>query len=140
MRKFNDVGKINNSVLVQIFDGETDVTANYKKEYTDDGTLTVTHRPITVRTQGGTWVYDGEEHYNKNILISGDGIAEGQSYSVNYYTRIVDAGELENQVGLSIYDGANNETTKNYSITYAKPLGVLKVTKRPLNIRADSVE
>ena len=138
--ELTEVGTIKNSVIVQIFDGETDVTANYKKEYTDGGTLTVTHRPITVRTQGGEWVYDGGDHYNKQIIISGDGIADGQSYSLNYYTIIVDAGELENQVGISIYDGEGNETTKNYSITYAEPLGVLKVTKRPLTIRADSVE
>ncbi|MDE5722378.1 MAG: transglutaminase-like domain-containing protein [Clostridia bacterium] len=132
-----------NVIKIEIYDGTTKVTSNYFIDYEDDsqfGTLTITPRPITVTTKGGEWVYDGKEHYNTDIIISGSGLVDGQSYSVDYYTVIVNAGETDNRISIKVYSEKGIERTNNYAITYAKPYGILKVTKRPLIVVACSAE
>lgn len=130
------------------------------------GTLTVHRRPVSITTESGEWIYDGEVHIT-GVPQFGTAISEfdGKEYGIldghkltyiqKWWTEIVNVGEKENAVNLSsevgmeaggyIYIcgynaeiGSYADLTSNYVFT--KNYGTLTVHPRPLTVTTDDHE
>ncbi|MBQ8407372.1 MAG: transglutaminase domain-containing protein [Clostridia bacterium] len=126
----SDVGSIENKAFVSVKNAEgTDVTANYEITYVY-GILEITPRPMTVTTPDGSWVYDGQPHFNDEIEINGK--VETHTAAIAEYAVVKDVTVKENSISLKIFDGQGADVTTNYEITYV--YGTLEITPRPLKI------
>ncbi len=130
------VGNSENVLTLAIRDGEgRDVTNNYGVS-SDWGTLTVTKRPITVKTESFSNVYNGKSQKAHSYdIISEYGLCEEHILKGSDWAHIVNVGELENSFTARIYDG-ESEVTQNYEITYEK--GTLSVTPREITVTTES--
>ncbi len=135
-----DVGSAENTATASVLDGAgVDVTANYEIEY-EFGTLEITARPVVIRTEDATWVYDGAAHTHggHGIAESSEyGLAEGHTSSADTLTEIVCAGTADNAFAVKIFDGGE-DVTSNYALSYE--YGTLTVTPRPITVKADDAE
>lgn len=113
-----NAGEKSNSYYLDVFsDGITGSLAGYNlaefahvEEHI--GTLTVHKRPVSITTESGEWIYDGEVHIT-GLPEFGTAISEfdGKEYGIldghftsyiqNWDTQIVNVGEKENAVNLS---------------------------------------
>jgi hypothetical protein len=111
--------------------GSTDVTANYNITYVD-GTLEVTQASIaaTVTAASDSKVYDGTPLTNNNA--SATGLLSGHTMSqVTVTGSQTLVGSSSNVASAAvILDGANNDVTANYNITYVD--GTLTITQAPI--------
>ena len=135
-----NVGTATNRITgYHIYDAsENDVTDNYAVN-TVEGTLTVTPRPITLKTHSGTHVYDATVFsLNTYDIISEYGLPEGHTLHVDASTSLVDvASDIPNAfdaVRITLADGS--DVTSNFDISYE--CGTLTVTKRPLLLQTES--
>lgn len=131
------------------------------------GTLTVHKRPVSITTESGEWIYDGEVHIT-GLPEFGTAISEfdGKEYGIldghftsyiqNWDTQIVNVGEKENAVNLSSevgmeaggyiaikgYDAETGNSfadlTSNYVFT--KNYGTLTIYPRPITVATDDHE
>ena len=124
-----------NDAVAIVEDGGEDVTTNYDITF-QKGTLTITHRPITVKTASDSKVYDGTpltaDHYE---VISGS-VADGQSLKVNVIGRLTKVGTSINDAIITVKSG-DEDVTHNYDIT--EEFGELTVTKRPVKVVIEAV-
>ncbi|MBR3314016.1 MAG: Cna B-type domain-containing protein [Atopobiaceae bacterium] len=115
------------------------VTATYEIKYMP-GTLEVTKKPITITADNAEKVYDGTM-LEKNTYTS-TGLADGDVFdSVSVSGTQTLAGTTENvpsnaRIVRPTEGSTVVDVNDNYDITYKN--GTLKVTKRELNIIADS--
>ncbi|MBE5750156.1 MAG: transglutaminase domain-containing protein [Clostridiales bacterium] len=157
-----DVGSIENSAKFKIVDANDDtmydeddnVADNYKLTVISNGAvLTVTPRPITIKTHTHTCVYDGYYHgcaekehncctgYDQNNLTSGS-LVEGDYLVIDRTTKIMLVKESEkindltfkiyDANGILMYDTGNVRAVDNYEVTYE--YGILTITPRPVTI------
>lgn len=132
-----NVGTKKNQIQLTILDQNgNNVTANY--HFTNEfGTLEVTKRPITVTTQGRSWVYDDQSHFFPSVDV--ENVVPGHTWTLISWTEIRDVGTKENQCRISIQTPASQRSqtvTSNYEIAYV--YGTLEVTKRPLTVTTGS--
>lgn len=147
-----DVGSVTNDLdydSVKIYHGENEVTSNYDLSV-EDGTLTVTQRPIKIVTKSYTWKYDACPHslveydgpdYNGTCdaaLPAPSALVLDHSLKVVDYPTIIDAGSVSNVIKFKILDGNNQDKTANYDIKYT--YGTLTIDKISIRIQADSAE
>ncbi len=117
-----------------------DVTGNFKVTV-KEGKLTVTPIPITVRSSGGSKVYDGApmENATQMTLVSGrllSGHVLGGAVNSNYVT---DVGTHKNdRVTPKVYSETGQDLSRNYEITLQA--GTYTVTACDLLIRSPLVE
>ncbi len=113
---------------------------NYIVTY-HEGTLTVTARPIWVKSASASKVYDGTplsagydyERFNE----SGSGLANGHEIEVIITSSLTDVWIIPNTIDdVIITDSNGNPVTANYVIH--KIEGELEVTKRPIKITTAS--
>jgi hypothetical protein len=109
-----------------------DVTVNYEITL-DNGTLTVTPRPITIETIGAMKVYDGEALFNLDYQVNSGNLVLDHYIEVTLYTSITDVSNALNELEITIYDGMNQYMNDNYEIEYLYQ--VLEVTQRPITIK-----
>lgn len=111
-----------------------DVTSNYNIIYTN-GTLTVTKKPLTIKADSDTKVYDTtpltKNNYTNTALAAGDTIE-----SVTVAGSQTAVGESANKPSAAVIKNGNEDVTANYDITYVN--GTLKVTKKVVTITAKS--
>lgn len=135
--KVTDVGTYKNSITIKVTDPDRsnkDVTGNYIIT-TTEGTLTITKRSVTLRTESYNRVYDGMEHNLGEALerVSGS-LCTGHTArgSGAVYKNVVDK---ENSFTIKIYDNSGKDVTGNYNIT---PIyGWVKITKRPITVKTE---
>ena len=133
-----DAGTVDNIVDLQVKDIDgNDVSANYEVigEY---GELVVTPRPLTIKTNDATKVYDGTPLTKDGYEIIAGTLAPNQTCVITVVGSITNAGETKNVVDIIISDVDGNDTTHNYKII--DNYGILKVTHRPLTIKTGSAE
>ena len=131
-----EVGSVENIPSFTVMHGDTNVTIQYKIT-PHPGTLTIEPRPITVKTADDDWVYDGERHENKGYeIISELSVINGETVVVTNNVGIVDAGETDNILILSVQKEDESDSTGNYAITYE--YGTLKVDRRTIGIKTES--
>ena len=143
-------------------DGDIEnVTRNYIIEYADGGTLTITKRPIRIRTTHNLeWTYDGESHYEEfsaygenDLIIDGVhyfDLAGNVLYSYftnNYNYRNANANPRTgdryidhiNMVTFSVGRGVQLDVSENYDIS-VEEYGSVIIWQREISIRAKSAE
>ncbi|MDE7082448.1 MAG: hypothetical protein K2O89_01930 [Clostridia bacterium] len=115
-----------------------DVDKNYVVHYVL-GTLTISPREITLRTNDHTWEYDGKEHYDTGFTLS---LQDGRVLTLT--DEELELVEISNPtvVKAANGNGVSNEVTydfskTNYSILYTT-YGTLKVNKRAVTLVAES--
>lgn len=114
-----------------------DVTANYSISYRF-GELTVTPRPVTVKTASAQAEYSGLPFSSKEwTVISDTGFLSGHTVSAERFSSVTDAGTLSNELALAVYEG-ERAVTANYDISYE--CGTLAVLPRAVTVRAGSAE
>ncbi len=130
-----------------------ETTRNYNILAINDGTLTVTKRPITITSRSDTWVYDDKDHSCDNFTITegtkdtDSGLLTDMGHSVTLkdfatVKYVYDTSEGNNRYTVEAItngkDGEEGNVTENYFIT--KEYGKLTVTARPIWIKAGSTE
>ena len=134
-----NAGERKNDLEIGIYNQENDnATSNFDITY-EYGMLTVTKRPITVRTGSQSWIYDGKSHDNPVFTI--ENLVSGHFDMINStIPSITDAGDVQNSFTVTITDpsAAHADVTDNYEITYE--YGTLTVAPRPITIKTHSFE
>ncbi|MDO4176116.1 MAG: InlB B-repeat-containing protein [Bacillota bacterium] len=98
----------------KIMHGTTDVTKNYSNITTEDGTLSVSKRNVTITSASQTWEYDGDAHSNNEATVGGDGFVEGEADNARGTGTITELGTETNTIEYDIHNGFN---ANNYNIT-----------------------
>ncbi|MBQ1312087.1 MAG: FecR domain-containing protein, partial [Blautia sp.] len=99
---------------------EEDVTANFSKVTTVDGTLTVTPAELNITTGSASKLYDGTPLTSSEVTISG--LAEGEEITVTTTGTITDVGTTDNTYNIAWGD------TKSANYTVKDTLGTLEIT------------
>jgi len=125
-----EVGSCENKLTVKIWDQNgTDVTDSGYEIQVDCGTLTVTPRPITVRSGSAEKLYDSTPLTYKVFEIAEGSLARGEYFGTQEFTGSqTKVGSSGNWFTLGIRD-ENKNTTRNYDITYE--YGTLTVHENP---------
>ena len=119
---------------------DTNVTDNYDITYTY-GSLQITPRKLSVKTENGEWVYDGAAHSVEEwSIVSEQKLVEGHIAKIvsNPSVTNVSEGEVTNAIVLSIHDAEDVDLTSNYELEYS--YGTLKITPRVVTIHTGSAE
>ena len=138
-----------NVATVAIFkptpEGDKDISHNFEIEYMGDGKVNVRKRQFVLKTESGSWVYDGYTHSLEDPILTSVGgyapIAQNQSIIVTKYPSVNDwtNGKIENKLEYHIENIQGEDVTYNYDITdIAENRGTLEITKRPLVYHTES--
>lgn len=126
-----DVGEYENALKIAVWDGERDVTNNYRPVY-ENGTLTITPRPIGIVTEGREKEYDGKPLVHKVYAFEeqaeSSGLVAGQKITAEDWAEIIEVGEIDNTATIIIcatVGGEVKDVTANYEII--ADWGILKV-------------
>ena len=145
-----EVTSVENKIDFLVSNAEIDKNYDIQCTY---GTLKITPRPITVKSEGLDEVYNGQPYTNANYdyLKEEDnaGLLEslGHSITATFTGSQTNAYDENNETqGYGASDNLftikiaspENDVTKNYEITYV--YGILKVTPRLITITAESRE
>lgn len=123
-----------NLLALTIWANGREVTQNYDIAY-DYGTLTLTPREITIKTEGASREYNGNPLSNtEHSIIEGSLVNGHKEVSINAVSITV-AGSAQNAIEYKIRDGYGygDDVTDNYKIGYS--YGTLLVKPRPIAIR-----
>ena len=134
------VGTLENKGSLQIVDADTnDVSSNYDITYVY-GTLAITPRAITVKTEDAKWIYDGYAHSQKGFVIDASTpLAKGDSFAVVRAAEITDVGKASNEFKeIRITNTGNVDRTNCYAVAYDQ--GTLEVVGRPVSIKPEDTE
>ena len=134
--RITNKGIYENHLVVNIMDGELDVSHNYNIIY-DNGNLEITPRLLTVTTASDSKVYDGTELFNLGYEIINGTLVAGQTSDIKTDRRVVDVGEHINDLVLGIF-ALEEDVSENYKITYQ--YGTLEITARPIKFATASDE
>lgn len=116
-------------------DTTKDTSGNYVVTATEDGTLTITPKPLTITADSDTKVYDGtaltKNSYTSEGLMAGD-----QIESVTITGSQTNAGSSYNVPSAAVIKKGDEVVNANYTITYTN--GTLEVMKKPMTVTADA--
>ncbi len=131
--KMEDAGEKENVLTFSVSapDG-SDASGNFKINY-NYGKLTVYRRKITVTTESGNAVFNGNYLYKTNGTVSpSTPLASGQQIFCAQPFGIKDvAYNVENKTAFNVKNGVR-DVTGNYDISYI--YGTLSVTPRPISV------
>ena len=129
-------------VIHELGNPDADVSDNYEIDL-DEGTLTITPRPVVITSNSADKIYDGKEltEHNYTDITEKDGyngLVEGHTLVLTYTGTITNVGDTKNSYTFVEIRDANNNLidSKNYAITFEE--GTLEVTKREITITAAS--
>ena len=134
-----DAGYIRNSADYMIRNASGEDVSRYYKITEEIGYLTVLKREISILTADLSGVvYDAEQREKAEYTITSEmGLVDGHTISVDEWTKIVNAGSLENKMhGVKILDADGRDVTSSYDISFE--WGSLTVDKRPIEIVTES--
>ncbi|MDE6505591.1 MAG: hypothetical protein K2L42_06970 [Clostridia bacterium] len=116
---------------IKIFKGETDVTSRYGLSAAKES-LTVTPKPITVKTAGKSREFNAmplyDAGYTQQGLIEGHSLVRDSAPLIS----ITDTDRALNVQKFAIFDGQSKEVTQNYAINYE--YGTLEITPKTINV------
>ena len=142
--KITNVGTKPNTVTLKVYNGDDpSVNGNYEISYLD-GTLTVTPRPVTLKANYQSVVYDGQPHraeLGKHIVTMVELVKGHTSSLLTVCEEIVDVGTTPHEAvegSGKIVDENGVDVTSNYSIAYAN--GTFEIVPRKIKIQAHSHE
>lgn len=131
-------GTIQNEIGITILDQNDQIVTNRYQLDLILGSLTVFPRELHIQTDSQEKVYDGLALTSQNWSVGRGVLAEGHRLEVNMVASITDPGQIENSIGITIFDQDNAIVTNIYQITY--DFGLLTVYLRPLQIQTETLE
>ncbi|MCQ2409008.1 MAG: hypothetical protein MJ068_00530 [Clostridia bacterium] len=128
---------VENALVLSVKDGNgEDISANYSIVYTF-GTLTVTPRPVTIKSATESWIYDGQLHSAENTeVISELKLAGEDTVKVVSCEKITDCSTAVNRIVCNILSKDKTNNTFNYKISYE--YGNISIEKRVITIKSNS--
>lgn len=130
--KITNVGEVANTVIINIKDENgDDVTNNYKVNLIE-GKLEVLPKPITLTSLSDSKYYDGTELSKTECTYDKDALVNNHILTASAIGKIIDVGEVENTIVVSIADEFGVDVTKNYEINLLE--GKLTILPRPITI------
>ncbi len=135
--------KFNELTFKVVDENGNDINESNYEYYYNEGTLTVTKRPVNISTFSQSWVYDGEWHENRSVQVEHNGAESGivgskHTWEIDIPTKIQEVGTAENHITISVWDGIT-EVTENYRFIEVE-VGQLEITPRPIYINFHSHE
>ena len=130
-----NAGTAKNRVKVEVWQGNENMTANYEITY-ELGTLTVHRRPVTIRAEDMTVVYDGLPHSITDYRVDeslGDSLVRGHSLLLPDYEMSVcyDVGTYTLHQVVHIVDSGGTSMNQNYDVIILDCQ--LTILRRPLH-------
>ena len=120
-----DAGAAENKVTsVSIRKGNEDVTSQFSGIETVSGTLTVTKRTVTLKSESESKAFDGTPLTKPDVTVGGDGFVDGEVSDLKATGSITKAGSVVNTIEYTENSGFKAD---NYTIT--KDEGTLTITK-----------
>jgi len=120
-----DAGSAENEVTsVIIRKGNEDVTSQFSGIETVSGTLTVTKRTVTLKSESASKAFDGTPLTKPDVTVSGDGFVDGEISDLKATGSITKAGSVANTIE---YTESSSFKADNYTIT--KDEGTLTITQ-----------
>ena len=111
-----------------------DVSGNYAIDYVG-GELTVEKCPLMVKTEDGTFEYDGNAHsMTEGLTVS---LPAGHRWEIASYTDIEKVGTLSNEITITVF----NEQGEDVTFCFAEPateFGTLTMTARPILVTSSN--
>ena len=122
-----DAGESKNTITsYTITKGDQNVTKSFKNiEVSKDAKLTVTKRPVTLKSESASKKFDGTALTRPNVTITAGDFVKGEVESVEATGSITEAGTTKNTIQINGVAGKYKED--NYEIT--KDEGTLTITK-----------
>ena len=108
-----------------------DVTSQFGNVSTGFANLTVSKRPVTLTSQGGTWTYDGNAHKNETVESStgaDEGFVEGEGFDYSNFASITAKGSVVNTFE---YQAKQGTKADNYEVKVAT--GTLVVNAKSID-------
>lgn len=124
-------GSQENSFVATIRDEKgNDKTENYAVTYLP-GTLTVNRRKVVFGSSGAEKDYDGEKLVKEECEITAEtSLVDGDTYKSYFDASVTDAGSVDNEFTVKIFDKQGNENGSNYDIEYRYG----RLTVKPLSV------
>ena len=124
-------GSQENSFVATIRDEKgNDKTENYAITYLP-GTLTVNRRKVVFGSIGAEKDYDGEKLVKEECEITAEtSLVDGDTYKSYFDASVTDAGSVDNEFTVKIFDKQGNENGSNYDIEYRYG----RLTVKPLSV------
>lgn len=124
-------GSQENSFVATIRDEKgNDKTENYAITYLP-GTLTVNRRKVVFGSSGAEKDYDGEKLVKEECEIAAEtSLVDGDTYKSYFDASVTDAGSVDNEFTVKIFDKQGNENGSNYDIEYRYG----RLTVKPLSV------
>ena len=118
--------------------GNTVVDVTHQYDITQIyGTLTVDKKEVLVHADGGEYVYNGEEHSELGFRIDDSTpLVDGHIASVKQAPVIVNVGEMENILLISVADSESVDVTNNYCFTFDG--ATIKVVPKEITVITES--
>lgn len=136
-----DVGTANNGIISHnIIDSNKKNQNNNYEVYYISGTLEVKKRPITIKLNDVTYIYDGNVKKDDNYTITSElDIVEKHSIRLETTGGLIDVGYTVNTIkNHIILDESSIDVTNNYDVKYES--GSIEVTKRIIEIKPTDLE
>ena len=138
--KETDVGTADNEGIATIVDAEgNETTENYEITY-EEGTLTITSRPIVIKTDSGSQEYSGEavtaDGYTLIDPTAETGLVEGHEVTVTVNGSQTDVGKSKNTAEITVLENGIDKT-ENYELVESG-FGTLTVTPKILRVSSGS--
>ena len=111
---------------VQITKDGRDVTDQFTNVTVNEGTLTVTKRPVTLTSVSYTRAYNGSELTRPNVTVGGKGFVDGEVSDLRATGAITKTGSVKNTI---VYTQNRGFRADNYDITVNE--GTLTITQVP---------
>lgn len=149
-----EIGEAKATLVYTIYstkDGKRiNVSSNYKVT-TENGILTKSAIPLTIKSDGATFEYDGLEHqantYTTPYLKENENdtdenhtehLAIGDTIEFNSTTKVKSVGTFDNDFEVSILDSNGNDVTQNYAIE--KEYGEISILRKEITITSETKE
>ena len=136
-----NAGSYENEVIsASLLNNGVDVVGQYSISY-KPATITITKRPITIKTPTVSQVYNGQVlavNSTEDCEVVEGSLVEGHELSFVSSSSIKHAGTITNEMVLAIVDKDGNDVTKNYDITY--DYGTLEVLRKDIVVTLADIE
>ena len=130
-------GIVPNEMSLRVVDEQgKDVSFLYEIDVVP-GRLTVTGRPLTIKTGGSNTIYNGTAVSCHEYEVTSGELLAGHRVVADSYTSFEGVGSVNNVIRCRILDASGNDMTNIYNLKYA--YGMLTVTPRHISIEMGSI-
>ena len=129
-----DVGSTQNRYRLTAYNANGEFSNNNYYITYSSGTLTVTQREVTLRSESATKYYDGTPLTENGVTLVSGTLVGGQTWTYECYGTQTEVGVVQNGFRATITDENGADVTGNYKITYE--VGRLSVLPREITVRS----